>query len=164
MRLYTIHERPSQAGSSATEAPDFELVKDGFCWPALFLPLLWGLWRGQWTGLLAYMLCIMAISTLTVMAEPGRATELALGLGLALLVGFSANDWRRWRLRRLGYRQLGAVAAANLAAAELRVLSALQDGSLGGGGAESGTDLPAQRSQPGRALPEAGGPAPATGS
>lgn len=164
MRLYTIHEKPLQARSSEADAPDFELVKDGFCWPALFLPLLWGLWRGQWTGLLAYLLCILAISTLTVLAEPGRVTELALGLGLALLVGFSANDWRRWRLRRLGYRELGAVAAANLAEAELRVLSALRDGGLGGYGAESGNGLPAHRPETGPTVPRAGRPITATGA
>lgn len=124
MRLYTVHlkDEPPAGG----DPPAFELVKDGFCWPALFVPLLWGIWRGQWTGLLAYLLVVLATSTLTVMAGPGEAAEVALGIGLALLTGFSANDWRRWRLRRMGYRDLGAVAAADAEQAALRVLQHLQ--------------------------------------
>ncbi|MFC3229948.1 DUF2628 domain-containing protein [Marinibaculum pumilum] len=124
MRLYTVHLKdtaPADGGSP----PAFELVKDGFCWAAFFLPLLWAVWRGQWTGLLLYLICILATSTLTVMAAPGEAVEIALGLGLAVLVGFSANDWRRWRLQRQGYRNVGAVAAADADEAALRVLEVL---------------------------------------
>lgn len=124
MRLYTVHLKDAPAGP-AGGPPAFELVKDGFCWAAFFLPLLWAVWRGQWTGLLLYLICILATSTLTVMAAPGEAVEIALGLGLALLVGFSANDWRRWRLRKQGYRNIGAVAAADAEEAALRVLDVL---------------------------------------
>jgi len=160
MRLYTVHLKPSDpssSGSSAGTQPAFELVKDGFCWPALFLPFLWALWRGQWTGLLAYLICIMAISTLTVIAAPGEAVEVVLGLGLAILVGFSANDWRRWRLRRLGYRDAGAVAAASATEAELRVLSVLEGEGPGGDGAKSGNGLPKAQPPGGESPP---GPVP----
>ena len=122
MRLYTVHLKDSPSG------PAFELVRDGFCWPAFFLPFVWAIWRGQWTGLLLYAICILAVSTLTVMTEPGEPVEIAIGLGLALVVGFSANDWRRWRLQHGGYRAAGAVAAADADEAALRVLAALGNG------------------------------------
>ena len=37
------------------------------------------------------------------MAVPGEAVEIALGLGLAVLTGFSANDWRRWLVEGVVY-------------------------------------------------------------
>ncbi len=153
MRLYTVHLKDSPEGPAGdaggpgaadSDQPAFELVKDGFCWPAFFLPFVWAIWRGQWTGLLLYVIGILAISTLTVMAEPGEPVEIALGLGLALVVGFSANDWRRWRLRHGGYRAIGAVAAADADEAALRVLAALGAGD----DRKSGSLPPAEQADP----------------
>lgn len=144
MRLYTVHLKDEPPGAPGGQPPAFELVKDGFCWPAFFLPLLWAVWRGQWTGLLAYLLVVLAISTLTVMAEPGQAVELVLGLGLALLTGFTANDWRRWRLRRMGWRDLGAVAAPDAEQAALKVLAHLAETDW-----KSGSRLPGIAAQAG---------------
>ena len=154
MRFYTVHlkDAPSDGG---TAGPDFELVKDGFCWAAFFLPLLWGVWRGQWTGLLLYLICILGISTLTVMAAPGEVVEIALGLGLALLVGFSANDWRRWRLQREGYLNVGAVAAADADEAALRVLESLD---ARGSDRKSGRPAPNEQAEPATATLAGGAP------
>ena len=111
LRVYTIHRRGPA---------ELELIKEGFCWPAFLFGPLWFAWKHEWLGLAAWLGAALvgggaAALTLT---EPGQA---AVDLGLAALVGFGANDWRRWRLERAGWRLADLVAAANLREAEDRL-------------------------------------------
>ena len=47
MRAYTVHAPPDEPA-----APErFAFVKDGFSWPALFVPILWILWHRLWLTL-----------------------------------------------------------------------------------------------------------------
>ena len=112
MRIYTVQRRPVSAGAD----PDVVLVKEGFCWPAAILPPVWLLWHRQWLGLAAYLLGAVVLGLAGTLAGP--AAETWIGLGYAVLVGASANDWRRWRLARQGYRLEEVVAAGSLAEAE----------------------------------------------
>jgi Protein of unknown function (DUF2628) len=112
MRLYTVLRRPAPPDAD----PDAVLVKEGFCWPAALLAPLWLIWHRQWLGLAAYLLVALALGALAAVA--GEVAEFCFNLGLAVLAGASANDWRRWRLERRGYRLDEVVAAGSLAEAE----------------------------------------------
>ena len=112
MRIYTVLRRPAPTAVD----PDAVLVKEGFCWPAALLAPLWLLWHRQWLGLVAYLAVALILGVLSAVAGP--AAEIVFNLGLAVLVGVSANDWRRWRLARQGYRLDEVVAAGSLAEAE----------------------------------------------
>ena len=110
MLLYTLHERPVAGG----EDRDVVLVKEGFCWPAFALPPLWGLYRRLWLGVLVYLALALVLAGAVELAAVDRISETALALGLAILVGAEANDWRRRSLARRGYRPRGVVAGADL--------------------------------------------------
>ena len=117
MRIYTVHRRHDGG------RPDFVLVKEGFCWPAFILALPWALWHRMWLTVL-WLVAVLAIAgALGVFLGLDVLGETALSLGIALLVGFFANDWRRWSLERRGYANEGVVAAENEDAALRRFLT-----------------------------------------
>ncbi|MDP6690665.1 MAG: DUF2628 domain-containing protein [Alphaproteobacteria bacterium] len=115
MRLYTVQHRPNDTEEMD---PDVVLIKEGFCWPALFMPIIWLLYRKQFWGLLAYLLLMIGFSVLIYVVGLGESAILLLSLVLALLVAAQANDWRRWRLSRRGYELVTVVAAGSLRQAE----------------------------------------------
>jgi len=122
MRLYTVQHRPfaASARSGGAEAmdPDVVLIKEGFCWPALFMPVLWLLYRGQFWGLLAYLVVSGILSAVTYGAGLDYITVSLLTVVLSLAVAAQANDWRRWRLAAGGYELVSVVAAGSLREAE----------------------------------------------
>ena len=124
MRIYTVHERAVVAGQDR----DAVLVKEGFSWPAFLVAPLWALHHRQWLGLVAYAVAVTLLGLAAEGADLVEASELALALGFAILVGASANDWRRRTLAREGYGLAGVVAAPDLEAAEERWFLGLEFG------------------------------------
>ncbi len=107
MRIYTVHTLP---GADALEEAPL-LVREGFCWPAAIFTVFWALWHRMW---LAAVLLFVAGLVPSVLEYAGANPPvlLALSAGIFLIAGFSGNDWRRAKLRRLGYRFEGVVAAS----------------------------------------------------
>jgi len=106
-------------------------VKEGFAWPALFIPALWLPWHGLWIGLTGFVLAIVAISAGggALGIDPG--SQAFLGLVAALAVGLFGNDLRRRALGRRRYVETAVVAARGLIAAERRFF-ALRSGAADG--------------------------------
>jgi hypothetical protein len=117
MRLYTVQCR---AGGPAGD-PDVVLIKEGFCWPALFIPLLWALYHRLWWGVAAYIAVAGVLGAAVELAGLAEPVQTVVMFGLALLVGWSANDWRRWTLDRAGYRSCGVIMGRRLIEAEARL-------------------------------------------
>ena len=88
--------------------PDSEpvLVREGFAWGALFLGPLWLAVHRAW---IAAAISLAAYVLLAALA-PAPANAI-LGVGLALMLGFTGHDLRCWALERRGYL-LGHVLAA----------------------------------------------------
>ena len=107
MRVYTVHVR---SGSSKSDR-DAVLVKEGFCWPALFIGVIWALWHRMWlTAVLFFLAAAIAEGLGEALGlDPVRGG--ALSLAVALLIGWCANDLRRRSLARRGYQMTGVVAA-----------------------------------------------------
>ncbi len=114
MRSFTVQIPPG------ADAGDAILLKEGFCiWSVLFGPL-WFLWHRLWIGAIGLAVVQAVIS--------GAAEQLGFSplhaavptLGVAVLVGFSARDWWRWRLAKVGYRFADVVVARNQREAEWR--------------------------------------------
>ncbi len=108
MRVYTVHDRP---GSLAPDH-DVVLVKEGFCWPAFFLTVLWALWHRLWRTLVVLLAIGAGLEAALHFAGADGVTAISAHLAYSLIVGFGANDWRRGGLLQRGYRSLGVVAAA----------------------------------------------------
>ena len=118
MRAYTIHAPPDDDSSPER----FAFVKDGFCWPALFVPILWILWHRLWLTLVWYVVWLLVLAWVGRLAGEGIATLLAI-IG-AVFFAFEANDIRRRSLRSRGWRDIGASSGADLDEAEIRFFSA----------------------------------------
>lgn len=113
MRTYTV-QVPSDG-----DAARAVLVAEGFAWWAVLFGPLWFLWHGLWFSALG-LAVLQTAASLSAEAWLGPAAGAIPPLGIALLVGFTARDWRRWQLERRGYRLAGVVLAASADAAELR--------------------------------------------
>ena len=118
MRHYTVQQR--QDWDTGTD-PDVVLIKEGFCWPALFVPLLWLIYRLQFLGLLAYLSATAILSAAVKYTGMEPLLGLSLSIVLSLLVASLANDWRRWRLAAKGYELVTIAAADNLRQAEQKI-------------------------------------------
>ena len=116
MRVYTVHMRHQNLD------PDrgVVLIKEGFCWPALFFSVFWALWcRLWWVALGLFVVNAVLSAALTFLgADP--VSETAISVGVAILFALLANDLKRWTLKRRGFNEIGVVTAASAEAAEHR--------------------------------------------
>ncbi len=113
--------RPTQA---AAERVAF--VKEGFCWPALFIPVIWLLWHRMWLVLLGYIAVVVAIEiavVLTGLSSDG-AIHGVVAVLFALLFACEANGLRRWTLERRGWRLFGVANGSRRDEAEARFFTA----------------------------------------
>ena len=118
MKIYTVHLRPDLP--KPYEAPVF--VREGFHWPAFLFTFLWALYQRLWAFaaliLLAYGV-IFGLGEALSLSEPSLA---ALQFAIQLLVGFSANDWLRRRLKKRGYVLADITTGEGLLGAQQRFL------------------------------------------
>ena len=114
MAIFTVQRPVDQAHLPATAV----LIKEGFCWPALFVPSLWAIANRLW---LVLLLMVLALLVLIVIAGPLPGT-VVLGLYLLgrLYLALEANGLRRWTLARRGYELVAVVEGRNLEEAERR--------------------------------------------
>jgi hypothetical protein len=119
MRFYSVHEK---AGLDDPEAR-LAVVKDGFCWPALFIPALWLAYHRLWLGLVLYLAAAALLGLLSEAIGLTGVAGFALSLGFAVFVAAEANDWRRRALERRGWRLVAFLPAADQSEAEWRYLA-----------------------------------------
>ncbi len=130
MRSFTIHALPPPKPSSvpATGAHPAArsrlrglpvLVPEGFSLLAALFPGFWFLAHRLWLPLGLYL----ALSVIAAFGLPGGVLAF-LTPAAQLLIGFEAQNIRRWVLARRGLAFSGVVVAANAEAALLRALDA----------------------------------------
>ena len=107
MRLYSVHFRSEFGG------PDFALIKEGFCWPAFFLSIMWALWHRMWLVAAGLFVLSAIVGSAGVALGLDPLGETAVSLAMALMMGYFANDIRRWALDRRGYSHEGVVLGDN---------------------------------------------------
>jgi hypothetical protein len=118
MTLYTVLAPPAQTAEAAPDPLALVFVKEGFCWPALFLPGPWLIFRRMWLILALYIALVVG---LTVAGNAiGGAIPGFIYLLLRLLFALEGNGLRRWTLEGAGYRLIDVVEGRKLAEAELR--------------------------------------------
>ena len=107
MRVYTVHEPPGEPSPEA-RAERTAFVKEGFCWPALFIAPVWLLYRRMGWGFLGYLVLSLLVGALAVRLPAGAGT--AVSLLFALWFALEANSLRRWSLARRNWRMVGVAA------------------------------------------------------
>jgi len=114
MRIYTVHELPG----APLDGAGIVLVKEGFSFPALVFSWAWLLWHRLWIAAALWIALLVAVS-LIAQSLFGAQGAAICSLALQLMLGFEANDIRRWTLERNGYRMAGLAGGGNLEEAEL---------------------------------------------
>jgi hypothetical protein len=123
MAVYTVHEPPRLNDDVLRRTDRFAFVRDGFSWPAFLFAPLWMVRHRLWLALIVYLLVVFALSAAT-RALGGGDWVLAIGLLVALLIGFEASTLRRYGLARRGWKTLGVVVGDDLESAERRFFDA----------------------------------------
>ena len=112
MRYYSVHAPPE-----GTDDPErFAFVKDGFSWPALFVPVLWILWHRLWLALVWYIVFVLIVAWTGRLVSDDAAVVVAF-LG-TLLLALEGNNIRRAALQNRGWEEVGASFGRNLDEAE----------------------------------------------
>jgi len=116
MRIYSVHIRRDGLDPDR----DIVLVKEGFSWPAALFAPLWALWSELWIVATGMVLFIAGGAAIVVSLGFGSVASTWLSVGLAVLVGFLANDLLRDALERRGFVLRDVVVAANKDSAAFR--------------------------------------------
>jgi hypothetical protein len=124
MSVYTVHAPPPRRGELDSDPTRFAFVRDGFSvWAFLFAPL-WMLRHRLWLAFFGYLVVVAAVQVALMAFGTADGAKIAVGILLALLVGFEAASLRRWTLGRRRWQSLGVVVADDLEAAERRFFDA----------------------------------------
>ncbi len=115
--LFTVYAREGD-----TSGEDVRLVREGFCFWAFLLHVLWLAYNRQWLGLLLFVPlygCLIALGSSGMLPTPAIA---ALQLALQLWLGCVAHDLERMQLERYRYQLRDVVIAPSSLLAEQRYL------------------------------------------
>ncbi len=119
MKTYAIYH-PSGTTAGTLADPDRAVfIKEGPAWPALFFPVLWGLWNQLWIvtgGILVLQLAVAGFGS--ALSLPG-STMIPISILTNLLIALEGNELRRWTLERNGFGLSGLVTAPSPHEAEL---------------------------------------------
>jgi len=118
MTVYTVHVRETGL------KPTLALVKDGFSWPAAIFGFIWALVIGAWDVALVLFLLQLAVGLAVPMLIGDPTAQAVIHLGVAVVVGLSANELRRWSLDRRNMFEEAVVTAHDKEEAERRYLDA----------------------------------------
>jgi hypothetical protein len=121
MTVYTVHAR----GTVSPEADPLSVVfvKEGFAWPALFFAVPWMLFRAMWLVLVLYLVAVAGFYFLGRVIPPSAMS--AVAVLFAFLFALEANELRRWKLSRRGFRMVGVAEGHGRSEAELRFFASL---------------------------------------
>jgi len=99
MNLYAVHLRRHGLDPDR----DVALVKEGFCWPAFFLSFVWALWHRLWLAAALFVAVQGAVNLGIYLFRPDPLSQGVVSLGLAVIIGFVANDFRQKKLTDQGF-------------------------------------------------------------
>jgi hypothetical protein len=116
LHVYTAHINPARTQPYET----VEFVEEGFNWTAFILTIVWALYHRLWL----VSACLVALNVIALeRMHNGMLSHSGYGiisLGVHLIVGCYANDWRRAKLARKGFVIADIVTGDSLIRAEQR--------------------------------------------
>lgn len=99
MQLFSVHLRRHGLDPDR----DLVLVKEGFSWPAFFVPLLFALWHRLWLMAAVVGAALLAFAGLDLLLAPDPLSAAAVSVGFSVVAGLLANDLLRRELDRRGF-------------------------------------------------------------
>ncbi len=119
MTVYSVYEPASGAPNIEARAEALQFVKEGFSWPAFFVPALWLIYCRMWIELILFIVIFGALQWAFGLDTPGQDLFGWVLVVLFALFAFEANDLRGAALERRGYRLIGVAEGRDRAQAEL---------------------------------------------
>jgi hypothetical protein len=116
--VYSVYEPPTEAPDLAERADRLAFVKEGFSWPALFVPLLWLLYYRMWIEFILLVLVYLGLQWAFGTDPQGQALAGWASLAIGVLFAFEASDLRTLSLERRGYRLAGVASGRDRTEAE----------------------------------------------
>jgi hypothetical protein len=120
--VYSVYEPRSEAPDIAARAEALQFVKEGFSWPAFFVPALWLIYCRMWIELILFIVIFGALEWAFGLDKPGQDLLGWVLVALFALFAFEANDLRGAALERRGYRLIGVAEGRGRTEAELSFL------------------------------------------
>jgi hypothetical protein len=121
MRYYSVHAPIGEPASPER----FAFIKDGFSWPAFFVPILWILWHRLWLTLVWYVVFVLSVAWIGRLVSQDVASLVAL-LG-TILLALEANNIRRMALESRDWEEIGASFGRNISEAEARFFAGVTE-------------------------------------
>jgi hypothetical protein len=115
---FSVYEPPKEAPDLFERADSLAFVKEGFSWPALFVPLLWLIYHRMWIELLVLLAVYLGLQWAFGTDPQGQALATWASLAIGVLFAFEANDLRTLALERRGYRLAGVASGGDRTEAE----------------------------------------------
>ena len=122
MTTYSVYEPEKPSADIAERAERLAFVKEGFSWPAFFVPFFWLIYHRMWIELLLLLVLLVALQ---VVFGLDQRTEALIGwasFAVSILFAFEANDLRTAALERRGYKLAGVTSGDSRDDAELSFL------------------------------------------
>lgn len=94
------------------------LVREGFSWGAFIFGPVWLVAHRAWIAAAISLAAYVLVAALT-----SQPAGVILGTGIALIIGLTGNDLRRWALENRGYLLVHVVAAGGHDDAFTRLLA-----------------------------------------
>ena len=98
MRIYTIYE-------SNDKVPSAVPIKEGFNWFAFIFSLPWALLNSLWLVALVFLVINFFLMWLLIVFGGNYVAQTIVFSGLALAIGWTANDLKRSNLIKRGYKE-----------------------------------------------------------
>jgi len=117
--VYSVYEPSDEAPDAEARAEALQFVKEGFSWPAFFVPALWLIYCRMWIELILFIVIFGTLQWALGLDKPGHDVFGWLLMGLFALFAFEANDLRGAALERRGYRLIGVAEGRGRTQAEL---------------------------------------------
>ena len=120
MRIYTVHIPEVDPVVCAVA------VKEGFSWPAFVFSIVWALWHRLWLAAALFLVTNLALGLLIIYIGGNQLVQVVASIGLAVIIGWTANDFRRRKLGKNGFDNGAAVIAPTGEAAVRRYFEEIQ--------------------------------------
>lgn len=119
MAFYEVFQNTGRSHNGDYANGNIVLIKDGFCWPALFFTPFWLIFRGMWLVLALYIGVSLIIVALAELNYIDPSILFWLNLGISLIFAYEANFLRKWTLQRRKYNHVGVTLGNNIREAEV---------------------------------------------
>jgi Protein of unknown function (DUF2628) len=117
--VYSVYEPSGEDSDVVARADKLAFVKEGFSWPAFFVPALWLIFHRMWIELAIVIVAFLALQWAFGFDEQGQRVFGWVSFALFTLFAFEANDLRSAALERRGYQLAGVAMGKDQTEAEL---------------------------------------------